>query len=140
MTFSFARRAMLALAVIAVSSACESSTDPSRSDVAGTYTATSFTTTTNGTATNQLGRGSSLNMVLTAQGAVTGTLAIPADASNPAVNESMAGTWSLNGTTVTFTQGADTFVRDMPFTWNNGTLTGDKTFGSTRVQVTLTRQ
>jgi hypothetical protein len=133
------RRQVLALTALAFASACESSTDPSMSDVAGTYAATSFTTTTNGTVTNQLTRGSTLSLVLTAQGTVTGSLVMPDDGTG-AVNESMAGSWTLNGSTVDFSQTADTFVRDMTFTSNNGTLTGDQTFSGTRIQVTLTRQ
>jgi hypothetical protein len=34
----------------------------------------------------------------------------------------------------------DTFVRDVPFTVGTNTLTGDRTFNGTRVQVVLTRR
>jgi hypothetical protein len=108
--------------------------------VAGSYNATAFTTTSAGTTTNQLARGSTLTLVLSAQGAVAGTLFIPDDGVNGTVNAKMTGTWTLNGSTVTFTQSADTFVRNMTFTSGNGTLVGDQTFSGTRIQVTLTRQ
>jgi hypothetical protein len=52
----------------------------------------------------------------------------------------MAGTWSLSGSTVTFSQQADTFVRNMSFQVAGNTLVGDDTFNGTRIQVTLTRQ
>jgi hypothetical protein len=129
-----------ALTLFTLALACKDSTEPTMAGVAGTYNATTFITTTSGTATNQLARGATLSIVLTAQGTVTGALVIPADAANPAVNESMSGTWSLNGSTVSFSQTADTFVRDMAFTFTNGTLVGDQTFSGTRIQATLTRQ
>jgi hypothetical protein len=134
---SLLRQPVLA-ATIALGSivACSEGTSPTMAGVAGAYSASVFTTTTSGTTTNEIARGSSLTLLLSAQGTVTGSLVIPADG----VDEDMAGTWSLNGSTVTFNQSADTFVRDMDFTFgSNGTLTGDQTFGSTRVQITLIR-
>ena len=128
-----ARHAVLALAFLA---ACESSTDPSMESLAGTWSATTFTTTENGVTTNQISQDAFLGLTLTASGGVTGVLILP----NDNVNESMAGSWTLNGNTVTFNQSADTFVRDMPFTLQgDGTLVGDATFGGVRIQITLTR-
>jgi len=57
----------------------------------------------------------------------------------------MAGTWTATDNhVVTFTQSADTFVRNMEFTWSSdiqglSTLAGDKVFTGTRIQITLTR-
>jgi hypothetical protein len=117
--------------------ACSESTPPSIATVAGAYSATAFSTTTSGTTTNQIARGSSVFLVLSVQGTVTGSLVMP----DEGLDEDMAGSWTLDGSTVSFSQNADTFVRDMDFTVNsNGTLTGDQTFGSTRIQITLTRQ
>jgi hypothetical protein len=134
---SLLRQPVLA-ATIALGSivACSEGTSPTMAGVAGAYTVTAFTTTTSGQTTNELAQGASLTLVLSAQGTVTGSLIIPAES----VDENMAGSWTLNGSTVTFSQAADTFVRDMDFTVGSGTLAGDETFGSTRVQVTLTRQ
>jgi hypothetical protein len=134
-------RSMLAIAIFATAGCGEETiTGLTMLRVAGVYTATSLTTVTSGTTTNRLASGSTLNMVLAANGTVSGTFFAPAEGSAPAVSESMAGTWTLDGTTVDFTQSADTFVRDMIFTANGTTLVGDQTFGNTRVQVTLTRQ
>jgi hypothetical protein len=133
-------RQVIRLSLLAVAAACSGGTEPKTADVAGSYSATAFTTTSAGTTTNQLSRGSTLALVLSAQGAVTGTLFIPDDGVSGTVNANMAGTWTLSGSTVSFTQNADTFVRDMSFTFANNTLVGDDTFSGTRIQVTLTRQ
>jgi len=138
---SILRHRVISLLSLAIMAACsDTGTEPTMASVAGTYNATSFATTSAGSTTNQLARGATLTLLLSAQGTVTGTLFIPADGTNGTVNESMAGSWALNGSTVSFTQSADTFVRDMDFTSASGTLVGDHTFGSTRVQITLTRQ
>src|SRR6266571_3079412 len=50
---------------------------------------------------------------------------------------SMLGTWELTGTTVHFTQDADTFVRDVDWIASESHLSGDETFGSVRVRVVL---
>jgi hypothetical protein len=52
----------------------------------------------------------------------------------------LAGSWTLNGTTVTLNHTADTFLRDMPLQLQGNTLVGDQTFSGTRVEVTLTKQ
>ena len=134
------RRRIIALAAIAAAGACSNGTEPTMSGIAGLYDATIFTTTTAGATTNQLTRGAQLTLVLGAQGTVTGNLHIPADGASGTVDENMVGTWTLTGSRVRFTQSADTFVRDMDFTYADGTLTGDQTFGGTRIQITLTRE
>jgi hypothetical protein len=123
------------LLALTLAVACESSTEP-RSRYAGVWEATTFTSTEGSVTTDQLAQGASLILVLSASGSVSGVLDMP----NDNVNEDMTGTWTLNGSTITFSQSADTFVRDMPFTvQNNNTLVGDATFSGVRVQVTLTR-
>ena len=54
----------------------------------------------------------------------------------------MAGTWSQNGDAITFTQAADTFVRNMALTiqrvgGNVASLVGDQTLSGTRINLTL---
>lgn len=130
------RPTLLAVLSFLVVSGCDDSTGPDRENVAGTYTATTFTTTTGGVTTDQLDEGASLDIVLSANGTTTGTLVAPGGSPS----ESMAGSWSLSGNTVTFSQPADTFVNDMSFQVVGNTLQGDETFSGTRIQVTLTRQ
>jgi hypothetical protein len=129
-----------ALAAVVMAAACGDSFSPTLETVAGTYTATTFTTTANGTTTDQLAAGGSLVLTLAAGGTTSGQLVVPAvgDAGADFIAD-MAGTWVLTGDKVTFTQGADTFVRDMTFTATENELRGDETFGGTRVQVTLRR-
>jgi hypothetical protein len=130
----------LAACVIALGAtlACSDSTDPDVADVVGSYEATSFTTTSSGVVDDELADGAALEMVLNANGSVTGLLTAPTGEGGGTLN--MAGTWSLSGNTVTFDQSADSFVRDMPFTVAGNTLSGDATFDGVRVRVTLTKQ
>ncbi len=84
----------------------------------GTYTATTFNVTPAGGAPiNVLGDGGSLVITLHAGGSTTGTLTVPGTITGgtPFV-ASMAGTVTVTSLTVTFTQSADSFVRDL--TWS----------------------
>jgi hypothetical protein len=51
----------------------------------------------------------------------------------------LAGAWALSGTTVTFDQDADTFMRDTPFTAAPGRLRGEETSGTEAVVLVLTK-
>ena len=137
------RRALLAAALLTggVLACGDDSTAPT-SGVAGSYAATTMTRTpSGGSAVDVLAAGGSLTIQLKSDGTTTGQLVIPASLNGgQQLTASMAGTWTQTGSTVTFSQSADTFVRDMPFTVAGSTLQGDKTFGSDRVVVVLTRQ
>ncbi len=136
-------RASAIFAIVAAMVACGSDSTAPSDGVAGSYAATTFVTTGGSGQTNQLLAGSTLTMVLNSNGTTTGHLHVVASGNNPALDADMAGTWLRSGTTVTFDQSADTFVRDMNFTLSStGTkweLTGDSSFGGTRIQVTLTQ-
>jgi len=113
---------------------------PSRQDVAGTYVATQLLTTTGGVKTDQLAAGASITLVLNADGRTTGRLFVPAS-TTPQVDLPLDGTWDFSGPTdIDLTSTADTFLRDMVFAVSGNSLIGDQTFGSTRIQVTLTKQ
>jgi hypothetical protein len=116
-----------------VALACSNSTGPSVQAVAGTDAAMQLNTTEAGTTTNQLASGASIALTLNANGTTSGRWPGQLDAD-------LAGTWSLNGNTVRLSQPADTFLRDMDLRVRGNTLVGDQTFGSTRVQLTLTKQ
>ncbi|HKR09567.1 MAG TPA: hypothetical protein VJS39_10285 [Gemmatimonadaceae bacterium] len=111
--------------------------------LAGNYTATQWVTTGGSGQTNQIVAGSTLTITLNSNGSTTGHMHLVASAGNPAVDADMAGTWTLIGSTVQFTQSADTFVKDMQFgVVANGAkwaLEGDQVFSGTRVQLTLTQ-
>ena len=127
---------------VAAMAACGGSSTAPSSTVAGSYTAVQFVTTGSSGQTNQLLAGSTLSINLAGNGATTGHLHMVASGGNPALDADMAGTWTQSGTTVIFTQSADTFVRNMDFTAvANGDLTwslvGDQAFSGTRIQLTL---
>lgn len=125
--------------------ACSDSTDPPGSTVfAGNYVATFFVTSGGSGQTNQIAAGSTLTLNLAANGATSGHLHFAASGGAGPLDADMAGTWTVNANVVDITQMADTFVRDMPFTWgpdNNGvaSLTGDQVFSGTRIQIILTK-
>jgi hypothetical protein len=103
--------------------------------VTGTYTATQLTTTEGGTSTNQLAAGASITLTLNANGTTSGRFIVPGE-----LDADLTGTWTLSGTTVSLSHSADTFLTDTDFQVQGNRLVGDETFGSTRVQVTLTKQ
>ncbi|MFL5478176.1 MAG: hypothetical protein ACJ79X_04075, partial [Gemmatimonadaceae bacterium] len=111
--------------------------------IAGSYTATEFVTTGGSGQRNELLAGSTVTMVLNANGTTSGHLHVAASGSSPALDADMAGTWTRTGNVVDFTQAADTFVRDMAFTLettgSKWVLIGDQGFSGTRVQLTLTQ-
>lgn len=108
---------------------------PTSSDIVGVYAATTLTTTTSGVATDQLAAGASLTITINSDGTTTGRLVAP----DAGFDESMAGTWTLSGNTVEFTQSADSFVRNMAFTASRNRLEGQKDFGGTVVRVIMTK-
>jgi len=110
-------------------------------DVAGNYKATTFITEDSGAGTDQIARGSLLELALDTSGTTAGRLFVPQGSEEGGdFDADLTGTWTQQGNVVAFDHDADTFVRDMPFTYADGRLWGDKTFGGTRVRVVLTRQ
>lgn len=111
-------------------------------DLAGSWVATTFTSTPTGGATeNVLAAGGSLTMTLIANGSVTGNLNIPASITGGPLTASMAGTFSTVNGVATFNQSADTFVRDMEFSYSGGnTLSATEAFTGGSVTVVLTKQ
>jgi hypothetical protein len=139
MKHSLIKRAPI-LFCIAAMVACGSDSTAPKQGVAGAYVATQFVTTGSSGQTDQLLAGSGLFLSLNANGSVTGQL--HSAATN--ADTDMAGTWTQIGNTITFAQGADTFVRNMTFDVvpdvNRWQLVGDGGFSGTRVQITLTQQ
>jgi len=110
-------------------------------DITGNYVATYFHVTPTGKPTiDVLARGGSLTMTITAASTTSGTLVIPQDVFGSAVNVSMAGFVAKSGHAVRFSQGADTFVRTLGWLAGGGTIATDVNDGSSRIEVTLTRQ
>lgn len=136
-TGRFTRLAIAAL--LLTSASCSSSTSVSNT-LSGGYALTRLrTTSSTGAVTNQVAAGAGGTLTLTTDGASSGTLHVPADAElGSATDLSLAGHWSQANGVVTIVTTADTFLRDMQFTWTGSQLVGDKTFGGTRVEVTFT--
>ena len=133
---SLMRTAPIFLGIAAIIACGSDSTPPSV--VAGSYTATQFTTTGSSGQTNQILAGSTLNLTLASGGGVTGHLHIAASGADPVFDADMAGTWTRTGNTIDFSQTADTFIRNMPFTIEaNGDLVGARSFSGTAIAITL---
>lgn len=130
---------------IAAMIACGSDATEPPSVLVGSYNAVEFTTTGSSGQTNQLLAGSTVNIVLASNHTTTGHLHVAASGSTPAFDADLAGTWAQSGNSVTFSQTADTFVRNMTFAvvaasnslWE---LDGNGTFSGTAVHVTLRQQ
>src|SRR6202008_486167 len=121
------------------------STAPDNSVIVGTYNAFQWTTTGGTGQQNQIANGSTLQITLAANGSTSGHMHIAASNGGPTVDLDLAGTWSASNNTVTFTQVADNFLRDMTFlaeqvATNAWDLVGDDTFSGVAVHLRLRRQ
>lgn len=122
---------------------CGSDSTAPKSALPGLYAPSQWVTTGASGQTNQLLAGSTLSLTLDFDGKTSGHLHVAAAGSNPAFDADMTGTWSESGNKVTFSQPADTFVRDLTFnvvpngdTWS---LSTDQVVNGTRIQLTLDR-
>ncbi len=126
---------------IAAMLACGSDSTAPRATVAGSYSATEFTTTGSSGQTNQIQAGSTVFLNLSGNGTLSGHLHLAATNFNPVFDADMAGTWTQVGSTVTFSQTADTFIRDMTFdvvaNGNRWQLLGSQVFSGTEVKIKL---
>jgi hypothetical protein len=125
------RRAALALSLaLAACGGDDDGFSPSVSNVSGTYHATTFTAGP----TNLLALGATVDVSLASNGTTTGHLTVPGN-----VDEDLAGTWTLSGSTVTFSQTAGTLIQDATFTAEENRLTGNGTFNGLALLVVLTK-
>jgi hypothetical protein len=109
---------------------------PTVDDVAGDYTATTFTFGE----VNLLGLGASVIARLDADGTTSGRLVVPdPGGGDNALDEDLAGTWTLSGTTVTFSQSGSTLITDVDFAVAPNTLTGEGTYQGSAVLLVLTK-
>lgn len=131
--------ALIATAAVIATVACsDDSFTPSVSSVAGNYAASTLTATTGGTTTDHLAAGGSFTITLATNGTTTGRLFLP-NLGGGNFDADMSGTWTLTGSTVSFDQTADTFVRDMTFTAEENRLRGEDTFAGTILRVVLSK-
>jgi len=136
-------RSVVAVAALCALASCSTDTTLSVADIAGVYSASSFSTGPEPLGvpiTNILNNGGTFSITLNTDGTTTGTLVIPSTVNGGFPSTiSMAGTFTLDGTTVTFDQAADSFVRDMSFEADGHLLHGSQSFSGIIVTVTLTK-
>ena len=131
----------LILASAAAGCGSDGPTDPANS-LAGSYRATVFSVTPNGQAAiDVLSANGSLAITIGAANGLSGHLSLPASVTgSSAFTADMAGTAIVTGATVTFQQGADSFVRDLVWTRVGTSLTVvAQTAGSAAFTITLAR-
>ena len=113
---------------------------PTPATVQGTYNASRFTATSDATGqVNLLSLGATVHVVLKPDGTTTGHLSVPDVLGSGAIEADLTGTWTLSGSTVTFNQTADTFIRDVDFTAAQNSLDAEGTFDGTTVHLTLSK-
>lgn len=107
----------------------------------GSYAATTFTyAQAGGPSKDVLAAGGSIHLSIAHDYSTSGSIQIPASVTAAsAYSASLLGTAAQNGSSVTLNLVADTFLRDMTFTFNGESLTGTGTFSGTTVVVTLSK-
>jgi hypothetical protein len=134
------RTVALSLVLAVASCGDDNSFSPTVENVAGTYSATAFTLTSSAGTVDLLILGSEVVVTLAADGTTTGRLFVPGgDEGGGDLDADLTGTWALSGSTVTFNQTADTFIRDAGFTADRNRLTGESTFGHQTIRLVLTK-
>jgi hypothetical protein len=131
----------VALGLTIAFAACgDDSFSPTEETVAGSYAASTFTLETSAGTTDLLELGAVASITLAADGTTTGEIFVEGGAEDGGdLDENLTGTWTLTGSTVTFDQGADTFVRDVEFTAGRDRLTGEGTFDEGTIRLVLTK-
>ena len=113
---------------------------PTVGDVAGSYTASAFTLTSGNGEFDLLAIGATVTATLNADGTTSGRLQVPGGVGGQgAIDENLAGTWSLSGTTVTFSPSASSLLTDVDFAVGPNTLTGEGIYMGAVLLLVLTR-
>jgi hypothetical protein len=113
---------------------------PTVENVSGSYTAQTFTVTSGVGTVDLLALGAEVSVVLEEDGDTTGELFVPGGGEGGEDLEAdLTGTWTLSGSTVTFNQDADTFLRDVEFTAQEDLLTAEGEFSGQTLRVVLAR-
>jgi hypothetical protein len=129
----------MALALAACGGDDDDGFHPTVDDVAGSYSASVFTLTSGNGDFDLLAIGASVTATLNADGTTTGRLQVPGVGGGGAIDEDLAGTWSLSGTTVTFSPSASSLLTDVDFAAGPGTLTGEGVYMGAVLLLVLTK-
>jgi hypothetical protein len=128
------------LALTIALTACGDDFSPTVENVAGSYSASTFTYRTDAGTTDLLAAGAVVSIDLAEDGTTTGEIFVEDGGEGGGDLEAdLAGTWTLEGSTVTFDQAADTFIRDLEFTADEDVLDGEDTFDDVTIRLVLTK-
>jgi hypothetical protein len=133
-------RAVIALTLALALGSCggEDVFSPTTETVAGAYTASVLTLSSSVGTTDLLALGSTVAIRLAVDGTTSGRLFIPGGAEDGSdLDVDLGGTWTLAGSTVTFNQPGDTFIRDVEFTAGRNQLNGEGVFSGTIIRLVL---
>ena len=129
---------VLTLALALGSCGGEDPFSPTVESVTGSYAATSLTLTSSVGTTDLLTLGSTVALTLAADGTTSGRLFVPGgDDDGGDLDVDLAGTWTLSGSTVTFNQTGDSFIRDLDFAAGPDQLNGQGEFSGAFVRLVL---
>ena len=112
---------------------------PTVDDVAGSYSASVFTLNSGEGEFDLLALGATVTATLDPDGTTSGRLFVPGVGEGGNVDEDLAGTWTLEGTTVTFSPTASTLISDVDFAVGPNTLTGEGIYQGAVLLLVLTR-
>ena len=110
--------------------------------IAGTYRASTFALS-GGATEDVLALGGSLTITFSAGGTTSGSLFVPAasfDSGGVDFTADMAGTFVLENDSITLTQAAESFVREITWTVDGNRISGTGTFSGVTVTIVLSRQ
>jgi hypothetical protein len=135
-------RVIVALTLALALGSCggEEAFSPTAETVAGSYTAKSLTLTSSVGTTDLLAWGSTVAITLAADGTTSGRLFVPGGEDDGSdLDVDLAGTWTLSGSTVTFHQPGDSFVRDVGFTAGPNQLNGEAEYEGAIIRLVLAK-
>jgi hypothetical protein len=133
-------RATIALTLALALGSCggEDIFSPTVESVTGSYTASSLTLVSSVGTTDLLALGSTVAITLAADGTTSGRLFVPGGADDGSdLDVNLAGTWALSGSTVTFNQTGDSFIREVEFTAGPDQLNGEGEFSGAIIRLVL---
>jgi hypothetical protein len=135
-------RAIVAVTLALALGSCggEDTFSPTVESVAGSYTASSLTLVSSVGTTDLLALGSTVAISLDANGITSGRLFVPGgDDDGSDLDVDLAGTWTLSGSTVTFNQPGDSFIREVEFTAGPDQLNGEGEFSGAIIRLVLAK-
>lgn len=135
-----ARTAMTCLLAALAACGGDDGFSPTVQNVAGAYTATEFTATGDAGTLDLLALGAEVTVTLATDGTTTGRLFVPGILlGGNDIDEDVAGTWALSGSTVTFTPTAGTLIGTLEFTVSGNRLASEGLYQGYTLRIVLTR-